>query len=517
MKTTERLGLTLPEGGDYVDVSTLAKNFELLDGLVYSDNNKPTPDALGAVPVESLNSNAYDMDVILAGGNHFKVFRVNGSVLNTPYKHDKTSASRAFIISYAPDANHGIQVAFPAGEAGAFVRYLNNSTSTMAQIGEWNRLYGENFKPTAKDVGMGNVPNVATNDQTPTYTKASTLSALKSGEKLSVSMGKIMKAIADLIAHLGNKENPHGVDCAAIGAIPVEILDSADYDMDDILTKSGAHFKVLRTSELVKNTPFATGKTTLTKASIISYSVGSLYGFQMAFSAGRVTPFCRYLNNGNIGEWGQLYGEGFKPTPADIGAVSDAGGTMAGDLVIKNQAPKVGVHSEKTDRETMISASSDGRAYLNNYKDESNYSGVYVNPETSTLDQAVRFIRKVAGGAAEGYNILHTGNLEALGSARIATGSYVGTGEAGSANACRVEVGFKPLVLIVFEKEHMSRMMMSCRPWTKYADMNITSTMNAIHCEWGENFVSWYHDTNIGGAVANQYNDNKEYQYIVFG
>lgn len=57
---------------------------------------------------------------------------------------------------------------------------------------------------TATTVGLGNVPNVATNDQTPTYTEASTLTALTSGEKLSVAFGKIKKAITDLISHIGN-------------------------------------------------------------------------------------------------------------------------------------------------------------------------------------------------------------------------------------------------------------------------------------------------------------------------
>lgn len=54
---------------------------------------------------------------------------------------------------------------------------------------------GNPHKVTAAEVGLGNVPNVATNDQTPTYTQAEEFENLVSGEKLSVSMGKIMKAI----------------------------------------------------------------------------------------------------------------------------------------------------------------------------------------------------------------------------------------------------------------------------------------------------------------------------------
>ena len=48
------------------------------------------------------------------------------------------------------------------------------------------------------DVGLGNVPNVSTNDQTPTFTQASTRANIASGEKLSTIFGKIMKFFADL-------------------------------------------------------------------------------------------------------------------------------------------------------------------------------------------------------------------------------------------------------------------------------------------------------------------------------
>lgn len=57
---------------------------------------------------------------------------------------------------------------------------------------------------TKANVGLGNVPNVATNDQTATYTEASALAALTSGEKLSVAMGKIAKAVSSLISHLAD-------------------------------------------------------------------------------------------------------------------------------------------------------------------------------------------------------------------------------------------------------------------------------------------------------------------------
>lgn len=68
------------------------------------------------------------------------------------------------------------------------------------------------------NLGLDKVPNVSTNDQTPTYTEASSIGSLTSGEKLSVAMGKIAKAISSLISHLSNTSNPHGVTAEQVGA-----------------------------------------------------------------------------------------------------------------------------------------------------------------------------------------------------------------------------------------------------------------------------------------------------------
>lgn len=52
---------------------------------------------------------------------------------------------------------------------------------------------------------------------TNTFTQASSLTNLTTGEKLSVSLGKIMKVIAELISHIGNKNNPHQVTKSQVG------------------------------------------------------------------------------------------------------------------------------------------------------------------------------------------------------------------------------------------------------------------------------------------------------------
>ena len=71
---------------------------------------------------------------------------------------------------------------------------------------------------TKGQVGLGNVPNVATNDQTPTYESTDKLTKLESGEKLSAAFPKIQKAVADLITHIGTKKgNPHNVSIDEVG------------------------------------------------------------------------------------------------------------------------------------------------------------------------------------------------------------------------------------------------------------------------------------------------------------
>ncbi len=70
---------------------------------------------------------------------------------------------------------------------------------------------------TKEQIGLGNVPNVATNNQTPTYTVPGTLTALVSGETVTTAFGKLARAVSDLISHLGNKNNPHGITKAQIG------------------------------------------------------------------------------------------------------------------------------------------------------------------------------------------------------------------------------------------------------------------------------------------------------------
>ena len=68
---------------------------------------------------------------------------------------------------------------------------------------------------TAATVGLDKVPNVATNDQTPTYTEKSNydeVETIKSGEKLGVVLSKIKRAIDGFITHFSEMTCHVGTD-----------------------------------------------------------------------------------------------------------------------------------------------------------------------------------------------------------------------------------------------------------------------------------------------------------------
>lgn len=135
-----------------------------------------------------------------------------GNVDNTADK-DKTVKHANTAGSATSDGN-GNEIAKTYAKASDFsnvdntadkdknVKYAETAGSASANdVYDWAK---EISKPSysKSEVGLSNVPNVTTNDQTPTYSAASSLTNLSSGEKLSVAFGKISKAISTLISHI---------------------------------------------------------------------------------------------------------------------------------------------------------------------------------------------------------------------------------------------------------------------------------------------------------------------------
>lgn len=106
---------------------------------------------------------------------------------------------------------------FVAPGMGLIESLNTNLNGTSANLASHKDNTNNPHNVTKSQVGLSEVPNVTTNNQAPTYTTATTLQALLSGEKLSNAFAKLSKAVTDLIAHIANKSNPHSVTKAQVG------------------------------------------------------------------------------------------------------------------------------------------------------------------------------------------------------------------------------------------------------------------------------------------------------------
>lgn len=152
---TEYLDLKKPAQGDFYNVDDFSENFQKIDDFAKRKDNphNVTAEQIGLGNVD----NTSDMDKPISW-SQAQVFGTISGMAET---------AQSNITDHKSDKN-------------------NPHNVTSAQI------------------GLDKVPNVATNDQTPTYTEASAVAELTSGEKLSVAFGKIKKAISSLISHLAD-------------------------------------------------------------------------------------------------------------------------------------------------------------------------------------------------------------------------------------------------------------------------------------------------------------------------
>lgn len=132
----------------------------------------------------------------------------------------------------------GAGKAYPAGTnvycTGAGQWDCMTGTCVAGVKGAAEEVYRKGFvEITPENIGLGLVPNVATNDQTPTYAMASVLSILTSGETLKTAFAKLSKAVSDLIKHLANVDNPHNVTKAQVGLDKVDNTADADKPISD--------------------------------------------------------------------------------------------------------------------------------------------------------------------------------------------------------------------------------------------------------------------------------------------
>lgn len=97
-----------------------------------------------------------------------------------------------------------------------------------------------NHEHTKADIGLGNVPNVATNDQTPTFTTATTRENIATGEKLSIMFGKIAKFFADLKAVAFSGSYNDLSDKPTLGAAASKSVSSATTQSSTVYSASAS-------------------------------------------------------------------------------------------------------------------------------------------------------------------------------------------------------------------------------------------------------------------------------------
>lgn len=89
-----------------------------------------------------------------------------------------------------------------ADKIDATMKSISNAASGAASSLSSHTANKSNPHGVTKDqVGLGNVPNVTTNNQAPTYSIPSAVAEMASGETLSVALGKVAKFIKDGISH----------------------------------------------------------------------------------------------------------------------------------------------------------------------------------------------------------------------------------------------------------------------------------------------------------------------------
>lgn len=114
--------------------------------------------------------------------------------------------------------------------------------------------------------------------------------------------------------------------------------------------------------------------------------------------------------------------------PVDIGAVKNTGDTMTGSLALSGDYIRLLLKDSTKGYAYLEKAKDDnGNVALYNERDTNNRSALQLYSENADEAGLLRLIVKKNGSSSE-RKVLHTGNIEALGVSKIATGSYSGNG-----------------------------------------------------------------------------------------
>jgi hypothetical protein len=220
---TSNYGWTKPSGSDNVDISVLNDNLDDQDSTIH--------DAfLNMAPPFSESSTYAVNDIVLYDTGLYKCH----TAVVTPG-------------SWTGSTNWQVYKLSEGGSGGGGTSNYNDLTNKPSINGvtlSGNKTTSDlGIDKTA--VGLSNVPNVSTNDQTPTFTEAGTRNNIASGEKLSVIFGKIQKFFNDLktVAFTGNASDLN-YDNTASGLTATDVQGAVDelaesYPADKVMMSDG--------------------------------------------------------------------------------------------------------------------------------------------------------------------------------------------------------------------------------------------------------------------------------------
>ena len=204
-------------------------------------------------------------------------------------------------------------------------------------------------------------------------------------------------------------------------------------------------------------------------------------------------------------------------TPSSIGAVSKTGDTMTGSLNIASNNVTT----------SLIQYA--GTTTIRNAKDSQNYADIAI-----TGDNSLVFTTMISGYYNQ-YNILHTGNAQSLGFPKIATGSYVGTGNCGVSNPTTITVGFMPkffwICLRLDDRDGEliaytipgggagENNSLFINPFTKYYCSKGSTSRYYVTVTWGST-MSWYGYVDFDDTEHGKYQFNEAgvtYYWVAIG
>lgn len=146
----------------------------------------------------------------------------DGTEILYAYAYDEENASLLKKNTDDVVVEQSVSVVVAIGTAEHVTAVISHSAvyASKEALDSHTKNQANPHRVTAAQVGLGNVPNVPTNDQTPTWVlpDGAITRELTSGEKLSIALGKIARAILNFIAHLADQTNPHKVTAEQAGA-----------------------------------------------------------------------------------------------------------------------------------------------------------------------------------------------------------------------------------------------------------------------------------------------------------